>query len=70
MDARSEKLKGSFPIGRAKSSLIGRKLIKIGVNQDISWSSDREKRKVGWDILDGWVVMPIYSTKEVGSEFL
>ncbi|GFT24851.1 hypothetical protein TNCV_3021371 [Trichonephila clavipes] len=46
------------------------KLIKIGVDQDISWSTDEVIRWISRDILDRRVVMPIYFTKEVYCEFL
>ncbi|GFW19518.1 hypothetical protein TNCV_1604101 [Trichonephila clavipes] len=61
-------MKGSIPIGRAKSS-ANMKLIKIGVDQDISWSSNREVGEIIWNILDRWAVMLIYSIKEVSGDF-
>ncbi|GFT77152.1 hypothetical protein TNCV_1984431 [Trichonephila clavipes] len=44
-------------------------LIKIRVNQDVSWSSDEGISWISRDSLDRWVVMPIHVAKEVNCKF-
>ncbi|GFV59459.1 hypothetical protein TNCV_4921501 [Trichonephila clavipes] len=76
MDAGSEKLRGSFPIGSytllAKSSANKVYIVLRKWRANQSRSAIQQSWIAGqrcWDILDGWVDMPINFTKEVGSEF-
>ncbi|GFY21914.1 hypothetical protein TNCV_3295581 [Trichonephila clavipes] len=44
-------------------------LIEIGINQDVSWSTNEWIRWIGRDGLDSWVVVPIDVTEEVNCNF-
>ncbi|GFU04193.1 hypothetical protein TNCV_863241 [Trichonephila clavipes] len=44
-------------------------LIEIGIDQDVSWSTNEWIRWIGRDGLDSWVVVPIDVTEEVNCNF-
>ncbi|GFS84837.1 hypothetical protein TNCV_2957241 [Trichonephila clavipes] len=44
-------------------------LIEIGIDQDVSWSTNEWIRWIDRDGLDSWVVVPIDVTEEVNCNF-
>ncbi|GFW28849.1 hypothetical protein TNCV_201721 [Trichonephila clavipes] len=44
-------------------------LIEIGIDQDVSWSTNEWIHWIGRDGLDSWVVVPINVTEEVNCNF-